>query len=132
MLSMPSWFSIKFNNTFVFLHPEPPIINILYGLSGIYGQLFLCFMFIECNSIDVIIKIDHLYVEKAYLYCFNTILPQNGQTTYFLRNKPLTAIISLLHTLTAGVLYGYVSILSNVCNLLSYNMNNNAISIRIT
>ena len=31
---MSGWFSIKFNNKFVFLDPEPPIIpiiNVLYG-----------------------------------------------------------------------------------------------------
>ena len=41
-LSMFGWFSIKFNNTFVFPDPEPPIINIPYGWSGIYGQFLLC------------------------------------------------------------------------------------------
>ena len=35
ILSMSGWFSIKFNNTFVFLDPEPPIISTLYGWSGI-------------------------------------------------------------------------------------------------
>ena len=39
---MSGWFSIKFNNTFVFPDPEPPIINILYGWSRIYGQFLLC------------------------------------------------------------------------------------------
>ena len=39
---MSGWFSIKFNNTFVFPDPEPPIINILYGLSGVCGQFLLC------------------------------------------------------------------------------------------
>ena len=34
--------SIKFNNKFVFPDPEPPIINILYGWSEIYGQFLLC------------------------------------------------------------------------------------------
>ena len=42
ILSMSGWFSIKFNNTFVFPDPEPPIINILYGWSGVYGQFELC------------------------------------------------------------------------------------------
>ena len=42
ILSMSGWFSIKFNNKFVFPDPEPPIINILYGWSGIYGQFLLC------------------------------------------------------------------------------------------
>ena len=31
ILSMSSWFSIKFNNTFLFPDPKPPIINIPYG-----------------------------------------------------------------------------------------------------
>ena len=39
---MCGWFSIKFNNKFVFPDPEPPIINIPYGLSGKYGQFLLC------------------------------------------------------------------------------------------
>ena len=42
ILSMSGWFSIKFNNKFVFPDPEPPIINILYGWPGIYGQFLLC------------------------------------------------------------------------------------------
>ena len=37
-LSISGCFSFKFNNTFVFPDPESPIINILYGLSGMYGQ----------------------------------------------------------------------------------------------
>ena len=36
ILSMSGWLSIKFNNTFVFPDPEPPIIDILYGWSGTY------------------------------------------------------------------------------------------------
>ena len=43
-LSMSSLLFIKFNSVFVFPDPEPPIINILYGWSGIYGQLGLCFL----------------------------------------------------------------------------------------
>ena len=39
---MFSWVSIKFNNKFVFPDPEPPVINVLYGRSGIYGQFLLC------------------------------------------------------------------------------------------
>ena len=39
---MSGWFSIKFNNRFVFPDPKLPIINILYGWSGIYGQFLLC------------------------------------------------------------------------------------------
>ena len=49
------WLFIKFNNVFVFPDPEPPIINILYGWSGIYDQSRLCFIFIS-----IFIKIYHL------------------------------------------------------------------------
>ena len=44
ILAISGWLFIKFNNAFVFLDPEPPIINIFYGWSGIYGQLGLCFL----------------------------------------------------------------------------------------
>ena len=33
--------SFKLSNAFIFYEPEPPIINILYGLPGIYGQFRL-------------------------------------------------------------------------------------------
>ena len=42
ILSVSSWLCIKFNNTFVFPDPEPPIISILYGWSGIFGHIKLC------------------------------------------------------------------------------------------
>ena len=32
---------MKFNNIFVFQDPEPPIINDLYGGSGMYGYFEL-------------------------------------------------------------------------------------------
>ena len=38
---MSGCFSNKFNNTGVFSDPELPIINIMYGWSGIYGQFLL-------------------------------------------------------------------------------------------
>ena len=38
---MSGWLINKFNNAFVFPDPEPPIINILYGWSGIYGHFKL-------------------------------------------------------------------------------------------
>ena len=41
-LSMSGWFYIKFNNKFVFPDPDPPIINILCGWPGTYGQFLLC------------------------------------------------------------------------------------------
>ena len=54
---MPGWFSIKFNNTIVFPGPEPPIINILYRWSGIYGQFLLClvlFSFVQPSKPSLI------------------------------------------------------------------------------
>ena len=41
ILSMSGSFSIKSNNKFVFPDPEAPIINNLYGWSGMYGQFVL-------------------------------------------------------------------------------------------
>ena len=55
---MSGWFSIKFSNTFVFPDPEPPIIDILYG---VYGQFLLCSVLFSV-LIKIVIKIDHLYV----------------------------------------------------------------------
>ena len=52
---MYGWLFFKFNNAFVFLDPEPPIISFLYGKLPF--QIALCFTFI-C----LIIKIDHLYL----------------------------------------------------------------------
>ena len=44
ILSVSRWLFIKFNNAFVFPDPERPIISILYGWSGMYGQSGLCFV----------------------------------------------------------------------------------------
>ena len=90
-LSMSGWFSIKFNNTFVFPVPEPPIINILYGWSGIYGQFLLCLVLFSLTISS-----------KFIIYTLQRILLS----------------ISLSHTLKAFVPYGYVVTLSNVCSLL--------------
>ena len=43
ILSISGYLFIEFNNTFAFPDPEPPIINILHGWSGIYGASRLCF-----------------------------------------------------------------------------------------
>ena len=59
---MSGWFPIKFNNTFVFPDPEPPIIDILYGRLGIYGNFYIMFSFIFIN---VVIKIDHLHIAAS-------------------------------------------------------------------
>ena len=87
---MSGWFSIKFNNTFVFPDIEPPISNILYGWSGVYGQ-FLCSVLFSLT-----------YSSKLIIYMLQRI----------------SFSISLSHTLKAFVPYGYVT-LSNVCSLLS-------------
>ena len=41
-ISLPSWWLTRLNNEFVFPDPESPVINILYGWSGICGQFGLC------------------------------------------------------------------------------------------
>ena len=64
ILSISGWLFIKFSNAFVFTDPEPPIINILYGWSGIYGQLGLCFL-----------SFSLVYSSKFIIYnCFNCII----------------------------------------------------------
>ena len=60
---MFGWFSIKFNNTFVFPDPEPPIIQIPYGWSGIYGQ-FLMFLVLFLST----------YSSKFIIYTLQRIL----------------------------------------------------------
>ena len=42
ILSKSGWLFIKFSNAFVFPDPEPPINNIQYVWSGIYGHFKLC------------------------------------------------------------------------------------------
>ena len=88
---MSGWFSIKFNNAFVFPDPEPPIINILYGWSGIYGQFLLCAVLFSLTISS-----------KFIIYTLKHILLS----------------ISLSLTLKAFVPYGYIVILSNSCILL--------------
>ena len=41
---MSGCFFIKFDNKFIFPGPESPIINIMYGSSGIYDQFSLCYI----------------------------------------------------------------------------------------
>ena len=41
ILSISGSLLIKFNNTFLFPHPEPPINNIWYWESGTYGHFGL-------------------------------------------------------------------------------------------
>ena len=47
ILSISDCLFIKFNNAFVLPDPEPPIIGIMYGWSGIYGQTELCFVLLS-------------------------------------------------------------------------------------
>ena len=45
ILSISDWLFVKFNNAFdpdADADPEPPIISILYGWSGIYSYFKLC------------------------------------------------------------------------------------------
>ena len=60
ILLMSGLFSIKFNNKLVFPDPEPPVINILYGWSGIYGQFVLCLIYFH----------KYCYQSWSFLYVF--------------------------------------------------------------
>ena len=91
ILSISAWLFIKFNNAFVFPDPEPPIISILYGWSGIYGH----FKLYECS---------YCSVSFSFVYSLKLI-------------SCILLSISLSHTLKEFVPYGYVVILSNSCNL---------------
>ena len=88
---MSGWFSIKFENIFVFSDPESSIINILYGWSGIHGQFLLCLVLFLLTILS-----------KFIYYTLQRILLS----------------ISLPHTLKAFAPYEYVAILSNGCSLL--------------
>ena len=66
---------------FVFSDPEPPLISVVYGGSGIYGYFEWCSVFF---FISIIIKINHLYLlsislshtSKAFAPCgYFVILP---------------------------------------------------------
>ena len=66
---MSGWFSVKFNNTFAFPDPEPQIINVLYGCSGVYGQFLLCsVLFSLTYSSKVIIYTLQLVFFKPVFY----------------------------------------------------------------
>ena len=56
---MPGCLVIKFNNAFVFPDPEPPVISIPYGCSGIYGHFKIMVYFI---FICIVIKVNHLHL----------------------------------------------------------------------
>ena len=56
-LSMSGWFSIKFNNTFVFPDPEPPIYISAWMIWSIW-PIFIVFSFI---FIYIVTKINHLH-----------------------------------------------------------------------
>ena len=62
MLSISGCLFFRLNNEFVFSDPEPPIVNILYGWSRIFGQFGLCsFMFSFTTSSKLIFFVQ-LYV----------------------------------------------------------------------
>ena len=112
ILSISIRLFIKFNNAFVFPDPEPPIINILYGWSEIYGHYMLCFIFIS-----IIIKINHLYllsipllnILKAFLpYAYVLIL-----TKFY---NLLSSLLLRAILLTSSVYTQCPSILSLCCN----------------
>ena len=149
ILLISDWLFIRLNDAFVFSDPEPPIINILYGWSGIYGHFKLCCVFF---FICVIIKIDHHYIYffillisfmhglNAHLKRICSIFLWSYSLIDLFSKQPatitlkllwqdfaikqafcvfLTVTISLSHLLKAFVSCGYFVILSSVCNLLS-------------
>ena len=75
ILSMSCWLCIKFSNAFVFPDPEPPIINILYGWSEIYGQLRLCFLLflLVYSSKFIIYNIDY-HIFAVYTYSLQSLV----------------------------------------------------------
>ena len=62
---MPGWLSINFSNGFVFPVPEPPVINILYGWSGIYGQLGL---YTHQNLSFILLKVTYWLKSVSGMY----------------------------------------------------------------
>ena len=69
ILSISGWLFIKFSNAFVFPDTEPPIIDIVYGYSVIYGQLGLCFLlFSLVYSSQFILYNWHYHAVLLYLF----------------------------------------------------------------
>ena len=67
ILSISGWWSIEFNDAFVFPDPEPLVINILYGWSGIHGHFGLCcFLFSLVKSSKLIVVCLYLYTVAAF------------------------------------------------------------------
>ena len=71
---MPGWFSIKFNNTFVFPDSEPPIINVLYGWSGIYGQCLVLFS-LKVSSKFIIYTLQRILQSISLSHALKTFVP---------------------------------------------------------
>ena len=69
ILSISGWLFIKFSNAFVFPDPKPPIINILYGWSRMYGHLRLFFLLFSLVYISKFI-LYNLYCHTILLYLF--------------------------------------------------------------
>ena len=69
---MPGWLSINFSNAFVFPDPEPPVINILYGWSGMYGQLGLRFFYLHLythqNLSFILLKVTYWLKSVSGMY----------------------------------------------------------------
>ena len=54
------------NNAFVFPDPDPPIINILYGWSGIYAQSRLYFVLFSLENSQPDNDKIYLYAKDPY------------------------------------------------------------------
>ena len=110
ILPISSWLFIKFNNAFVFPDPEPPIINILYGWSEIYGHYMLCFIFIS-----IIIKINHLYLLSISHLHTSKAFVVHGYILILSKVFNLLSSLLLSVILLHSSLYTLFSSLLNLC-----------------
>lgn len=72
ILSISSWRFVRLSNAFLFPDPEPSIINILNGWSGIWGQFALCsFNFSSVTSSELMIFLLFCYISifKFFISC---------------------------------------------------------------
>ena len=87
-LPLSSWWFIRVSNAFAFPYPEFPIINILYWLSGTWGQSGLCFFMFSpiLSSIFFVFKLFffillHLISSFPWYYvfafCINKLFKKN-------------------------------------------------------
>ena len=68
--SLLSFSFIKLRNAFVFSRPEPPVVNIFYGWSGIYGHfklIFALFSFVISSKLSIFVRYKNDISNKIYI-----------------------------------------------------------------